>query len=163
MELFDQALLNKIGKRLTAKQETIAVAESVTAGLLQLALASIKDARKFFQGGFTVYNIGQKYKHLDVEPIHAESVNCVSLQVSSQMAIAVQEKFCSDWGIGITGYATPAPEGDNKLFAYYAISHKNKILAKGKIDAKKGRPIDVQLWYVEVVLRKVEARVGNTN
>jgi nicotinamide-nucleotide amidase len=157
MDLFDQRLLDKIGNRLKAKKNTIAVAESVTAGLLQFALASIEEASNFFQGGFTVYNIGQKYKHLNVEPIHAESVNCVSQQVSNQMAVSVQEKFCSDWGIGITGYATPVPESDNKLFAYFAISRGSKILAKGKLNARPGKPIEVQVYYTEVVLKKLAA------
>jgi nicotinamide-nucleotide amidase len=157
MDLFDQALLDKIGKRLKTKKATIAVAESVTSGFLQLALGSIEEASNFFQGGFTVYNVGQKYKHLNVEPIHALAVNSVSPQVSAQMALSVQESFCSDWGIGITGYATPVPESDNKLFAHYAISYKNKVEAKGKIAAKKADPIDIQLYYTEVVLKKLAA------
>ena len=82
MEIFNENELKKIGKKLIEGKYTIAVAESVTSGILQFALSSIPDASKFYQGGITAYNIGQKYSHLKVEPIHALSVNCVSQKVA---------------------------------------------------------------------------------
>ena len=71
MEIFNNKDLEYIGKILKKKKETLAIAESVTAGVLQFALASITDASQFFQGGITAYNLGQKCRHLLVEPIHA--------------------------------------------------------------------------------------------
>ena len=96
MELFDKKILETVGKKLLRKKQTVAVAESVTSGLLQLAFSSIQDAVKFFQGGVTVYNLGQKYKHLKVEPIHALSVNCVSQQVANEMAFHICDHYSSD-------------------------------------------------------------------
>src|SRR5688500_3768988 len=110
MELFNRKILDRIGKRLLKKKETIAVAESVTAGLLQSSFSNIPDAANFFQGGLTAYNLGQKFRHLDVQPIHAKAVNCVSQKVATEMATHIIEKYASDWGIGITGYATPVAE-----------------------------------------------------
>jgi len=83
---FDKKILTQIGKRLLAKKQTIAVAESVTSGLLQFAFSSMENAADFYQGGITAYNIAQKFKHLTVEPLHALSVNCVSAKVAEQMA-----------------------------------------------------------------------------
>jgi nicotinamide-nucleotide amidase len=154
MQDFDKKLLERIGKKLSAKKQTVAVAESVTTGLLQWAIASIPDAKDFFQGGMTTYNLGQKYKHLAVEPIHAEACDCVSSQVAEQMALNVSKNFCSDWGIAITGYATPVPESGNKLFAFFAIAVKGKIKSKGKLTAIKSDPSKVQAGYVENVLQK---------
>ena len=152
MELFDLEKLDKIHDALVKKNETIAVAESVSAGLLQAAIAQAEFASEFYQGGITVYNLGQKSKHLKVEPIQAEKTNCVSEQVTSQMALEVCELFQSDWGIGITGYATPVPESKQKVFAYYAIAYKRKIVAKGKLAPKKDEPFDMQVKYVKGVL-----------
>ena len=51
------------------EQKTIAVAESVTAGLLQGAFSQATDARLFFQGGITAFNVGQKCRWLYVQSI----------------------------------------------------------------------------------------------
>ncbi len=116
--MFDETVLHQIKDQLIRKNQTIAVAESVTAGLLQLALASAEEAVRFFQGGITAYNLGQKYKHLNVEPVHAELCNCVDRVVAVEMARNVTDLFRSDWGIAITGYATPVPESGHQLFAF---------------------------------------------
>ncbi|MBO9571354.1 MAG: CinA family protein [Chitinophagaceae bacterium] len=156
MKPFDENLLKALGKKFTTSQTTIAVAESVTSGALQLALSSIPNASNFFQGGITAYNLGQKYKHLHVEPIHASRVNCVSAQVAEQMAIYASQLFQSDWSIGITGYASPVPESGNKLFAHYAIAFKGKIKSSGKIIPKSDTPEDIQFEYADFVLRKLK-------
>lgn len=127
--------------------ETIAVAESVTSGLLQSALSDIPQAEQFYQGGITVYNLGQKYKHLDVEPIHAAQFNSVSPRVAEQMAINVCKLFNADWGIGVTGYASPVPDANNKLFCYYAIYYKNHVSATGEIKSKIALPQKVREYY----------------
>ena len=152
MELFDLEKLAKLHDYMVKKKETIAVAESVTAGLLQTAISQAEFASDFYQGGITVYNLGQKYRHLKVEPIHAGEVNCVSEKVTAEMALEVCNLFNSQWGIGVTGYANPVPESDNKVFAYYAISHNNKIVAKGKLSPKKEEPFNMQVHYVRAVL-----------
>ena len=96
---------------------------------------------------------------LDLEHhlVAAEACNCVSQEVSNQMAIQVAEEFRSDWGISITGYATPVPESNNKLYSYFSISYHGKIKAKGKIVPKKKQPMDVQIEYVNVLLKKISS------
>src|SRR4051812_38795900 len=108
--MFNLSVINSLKDALLAKQETISVAESVTSGLLQAAFSSAEKAMQIFQGGITTYNLGQKYRHLLVDPIHASACNCVSERVAQEMALHVCELFSSNWGIGITGYASPVPE-----------------------------------------------------
>jgi len=144
--------IDPIRDRILFRKETIAIAESVTSGLLQLAFSMAADAEKFYQGGITAYNIGQKVRHLNIEPIHAMSSNCVSLKVAVEMAIEVSKTFNSDWGIGITGYASPVPESENKLFAYFAIAYKRKIVVAKNIKPKKSNPFSIQLFYAHEVL-----------
>jgi PncC family amidohydrolase len=155
MELFDKNRLMPIGKYLQSEKETIAVAESVTSGLLQYAFSNIPEATQFFQGGVTAYNVAQKFKHLQVEPIHALAVNCVSQLVAEQMALQVCLQFGSHWGIGITGYATPVPESDNKLFAYFAIAKNGQVLLNGQLNSENKSPVEVQLIYTQAVLQKL--------
>ena len=155
MEMFNDKRLASIGKKLLKKKETIAVAESVTSGLLQFAFSTMKDASCFYQGGITTFNIGQKFKHLQVDPVHALAVNCVSQKVADEMAQQVCILFKSDWGIGITGYATPEPSSGNKVFAFYAIAYKNKIKAKGKLIPHEADPTDIQLFYANQIMNKL--------
>jgi nicotinamide-nucleotide amidase len=153
--LFDQSLLESIHQALKSRGETLAVAESVTSGLLQFALGQAEFASEFYQGGITVYNLGQKYKHLQVEPIHAQAVNSVSAIVAQQMAAHVCHLFNSHWGIGITGYNTPVPESDNKVFAFYSIVHNGKTIETEKLSPRKTKPFDLQLYYAQHVINRL--------
>ena len=151
--MYNQSVLEEIKNIFLKNQHSIAVAESVTSGHLQAALSSAENASKFFQGGITAYNLGQKTKHLQVEPIHADSCNCVSEKIAVQMALEVTTLFTSDWGIAITGYAAPVPECSiHNLFAYYAITYQKKLLQVKKITAAIENPIAVQIHYVNHIL-----------
>jgi len=156
MAIFNKKILDRISQKLLRKKQTIAVAESVTSGLLQFAFSQTKDAARFFQGGITCYNLGQKVKHLNVEPIHAAECDCVSASVAEEMALKVAENFKSDWAISITGYATPVPESGKKLFCYYSIVFRGTQKAKGKITHSKSEAMDVQLHYVNTLLANLE-------
>ena len=102
---------------------------------MQHTFGSMEHASLFYHGGITVYNIGQKSKQLNVGPIHALQVNCVSEKVAIEMAIGVIHMFKSSWGIGITGYASPVPESGGALFFdyfRYCVCTTNGLL-KGKL------------------------------
>jgi len=152
--MFNKDLLNEIGEILRNKKQSVAVAESVTSGLLQAALSNAKDAACFFQGGITAYNVGQKCRHLLVEPLHALECDSVSEYVARDMSLHVATLFTSDYGIGITGYAAKVPEKNiNELYAFYAISEKNKIVTCGKLETNIEEGLPVQLFYTEEVLK----------
>lgn len=151
--MFDDKIIHEIKEQLCKNKQTVAVAESVTAGYLQAALASAERASFFFQGGITAYNLGQKARHLKIEPIHAERCNCVSEQVVTEMAIHVTKLFSSDWGIAISGYAAPVPECSvDEPFAFYAITFQDKLVQVKKISSQKSDAIKVQLFYVNKIL-----------
>lgn len=149
---FNDEKIRLIKDFLLAQHQTIAVAESVTSGLLQFAFSTADDAIHFYQGGITAYNLGQKTRQLHIEPIHATACNCVDDKVAAEMAINVTRMFSSHWGISVTGYATPVPESDHQVFAYFAIAQKEKVIASGKIEATKGTAQEVQLYYVNTIL-----------
>lgn len=135
-------------------KQTVAVAESVTSGHLQAALSLAGDASGFFQGGITTYNLGQKSRHLHIDPIHAATCNSVSQIVSDEMAQHTTAFFSSDWSLAITGYASPLPEmGIKNLFAFYSIVFQGKIVGRGRIDGDDHGPLEAQLYFTNQVLR----------
>lgn len=152
--LYDENVVNTIKDILSSRKQTVAVAESVTAGHLQAALSSAIEASHFFQGGITAYNLGQKCRHLQVDPITAEGCNCVSEEVACTMALHVNTLFTSQYSIAITGYAAKMPEkGLNELFAWYAIAFNNQLIGSGKISSSKER-VEAQVDYTKQVLQK---------
>ncbi len=76
--LIDDQVLNSIKEILANRKETLAVAESVTCGILQTAFGSAIDASLFFQGGITGVHLGLEERHLHINSIHAEGCDCVS-------------------------------------------------------------------------------------
>jgi nicotinamide-nucleotide amidase len=153
LKLFEDAVLQDIRGILLEQKKTVSVAESVTSGLLQFAFSNTMDTIRFFEGGITVYNPNQKFRLLNVEPTHALAVNCVSEKVALELANNVRNKFSSDYGIGITGYASEVPESDFKLFAFYSIVDKDREIAAGRMNAEPSEGIGVQLYYVSEILR----------
>jgi len=153
--IYREDIINLIKDILVKREETIAVAESVTAGHLQAAFSAAIEASKYFQGGITAYNIGQKARHLRVDPILCNKVNCVAEKVGQTMAIQVSKMFSSDYGIGITGYASIVPECEEEgLFAYFSVSYKNEIVLKGKITSTADKPFDVQVDYTNQIAQR---------
>ncbi|MBW8682768.1 CinA family protein [Chitinophaga rhizophila] len=152
---YDIDTINNISALLQKKQETLAVAESVTAGQLQMAFSLAEGATQIFQGGITAYNIGQKARHLLIDPVHAGNCNCVSDKVAGQMAVAVGKMFSADWGIAITGYASPVPEENiQELFADYAIYHRDQCIKSERISAPQLDVLTVRLHFTNTLLQK---------
>lgn len=154
--IYSEDIINAIKDKLVSREETIAVAESVTGGHLQAAFSAGMDASKYFQGGITAYNVGQKSRHLHVDPILCGKVNCVSQKISETMAREVSKMFSSDYGIGITGYASMAPECEEKgLFAFFSLCYKDKIVLSEKMFSSQKNPVDVQVDYTQQLMQKV--------
>lgn len=154
-------MIEKIKEILILRREKIAVAESVTAGFLQAALASAESASNFFEGGVTAYNIEQKVKHLQIDRRKAEACNCVSQETAEEMVMGVCRLFDTEWGIAITGYATPVPESNEKRYAYFAIGCRDRVVSSGKLEGTEQEAIEVQLKYVNEILTAFAGSVAN--
>ncbi len=150
---YNEDTINAIRDILIERNETIATAESVTAGHVQAALSMAMDASMFFQGGITTYNLVQKVRHLKIDPVEGERNNCVSQEVADVMAVEVSKNFSSTYGISVTGYASIVPECEAEgLFAFFSIAYKNVVVRNGKITPGEQKPFAVQVYYTNFVL-----------
>jgi nicotinamide-nucleotide amidase len=107
---------NSVVAHLAERSETVAVAESITAGGLGHALTFTPGASAVFLGGVIAYSNDVKVNFLGLSPDLIEKFSVVSEEVANAMADAVREKFGSTWGIATTGIAGPGdyqgiPEG----------------------------------------------------
>lgn len=153
-------MANEIGKNLLDYKETVSVAESVSAGLLQLTFSQAKDASDFFEGGITAYTLKQKVIHLNVDESEAVKFDCVSADISKTMALNVSKIFQTHWSIGVTGYATPVTESKQKLFAFFSIVYNGKVLCTEKLDLHpRTKPLNAQLYYIELILLNLKNEI----
>lgn len=126
--------VKNIHETLTDNDLTVSVAESLTSGMIQSSLASPSGASVSYSGGITAYSLEAKVSLLGVDRTEAESCNCVSSLVASQMAEGVMNTFGSDIGLATTGYA----ESYNGIepHAFIAIAIKGYKTEVVKIDLR---------------------------
>lgn len=146
-------LLKYIGIQMLRNGETISIAENVTSGFLQFSFSQMKHAPTFFKGGMTVFNQEEKVDLLNIDPEEAEKTNCVSSAIAVTMATNVAKLYRTDWSIAVTGYASPVEESNKKLFAYFSISYKGRVILSERLDLhSRTRPVNAQLYYTEFIL-----------
>ena len=104
------ALAEQVGKRLRARQQTVAVAESCTGGLLGAALTDVPGSSRYFLGGLIAYANQVKIDQLKVPAAILEKQGAVSAQTAAAMAEGVRRLLKSGIGVSITGVAGPAAE-----------------------------------------------------
>lgn len=108
-----QALLplaETIAARLTARGETIAIAESSTGGLISAALLAAPGASAYFLGGAVIYTAAARAALIDVSP---DDMKALGLRPSTEpyaalLASRIRERHNATWGLGETGAAGPS-------------------------------------------------------
>lgn len=141
---------------------SLAAAESLTCGRVQVRVGEISGASTFFRGGITAYTLDQKVLHLGVNRAAARRVNAVSADVAAQMARGVCALFDSDLGVATTGYAEPAPDaGVNEPFAWWALAHRRRgrfiAVRTGRVECPNATRIDAQNFVADAVLSELIA------
>ena len=98
----DETMEHAIAKLLIERGETLAVAESLTGGLIASRLVNVAGASNWFRGGVVSYASEVKFDVLNV-PVGL----VVSGDAAEAMAKGVRELLKSDVAISITGVAGP--------------------------------------------------------
>lgn len=107
--LYDEAVPiapARLIETLIARGETLAIAESLTGGVLLAELTAVPGASSVVLEGQVVYTDEAKVR-LGVDPALLASEGAVSEAVARALAEAVRRRTGASWGIGLTGYAGP--------------------------------------------------------
>jgi nicotinamide-nucleotide amidase len=105
---------------------SIAVAESLTGGLLSNRFAKIPGAGSFFRGGVVAYAASTKFSVLGVRPGPV-----ITQDTAEEMAIGVRRLLDADIGVGITGVGGPGPEEDEPAgTVFVAVALKDAIVSR---------------------------------
>ncbi|GAA1992556.1 CinA family protein [Catenulispora subtropica] len=92
---------------------TIAVAESLTGGLVAAAITAVPGASAVFRGSVTAYATDAKASVLGVDAALLAREGAVDAEVARQMATGVRRLFGAEVGLATTGVAGPT-EQDGK-------------------------------------------------
>jgi nicotinamide-nucleotide amidase len=99
------ASAKRIGALLSERGEQMAVAESLTGGLLSSVLAAADNASEWFRGGVTAYQPPTKQRVLGVP-----SGPVVTEAAARTMAEGVASLLDADLAVAVTGVGGPGPE-----------------------------------------------------
>ncbi len=97
-----------VGRRLYDRQETVATAESCTAGRLAAAITRVPGASAWFLEGAVVYANAAKIQACGVDTSVLAAHGAVSEPVARAMAEGIRYRAGSTWGLATTGIAGPS-------------------------------------------------------
>jgi PncC family amidohydrolase len=97
----------QISNRLKARQETVAVAESSSGGLISAALLAVPGASAYFLGGGVIYTARARHRLLDLGKGDVDGMRSSSEPYAALLARTARSRLSADWGVGETGAAGP--------------------------------------------------------
>ena len=100
-------IAEKIAGRLTERDETIAVTESSTGGLIAAALLAVPGASAFFLGGAVAYTRAARLALLGIGDADMQGLRPATEAYSLLIARRVRERLGASWGLGETGATGP--------------------------------------------------------
>jgi len=120
--VLDPTLAATVAQKLTARQQTVAVAEGSCGGLVSATLLAIPGASKYFVGGSVIYTRVAKealYPDRDTE----RGMRGATESWATWLAPPARERRGTTWGIGEGGAAGPTnPYGDPAGHAWLAVA-----------------------------------------
>ncbi|MCA1007953.1 nicotinamide-nucleotide amidohydrolase family protein [Rhodococcus hoagii] len=101
---------HELVEALVRRGQTLATAESLTAGLLAATVAGVPGASAVLRGGLIVYATDLKGSLAGVDSAVLASDGPVAASTAAQLAEGARDRCAADWGIGLTGVAGPDPQ-----------------------------------------------------
>ena len=120
-----------LGAALSARNETLAVAESSSGGLVAAALLSVPGASAYFLGGAVVYTAAARSALVGLDEAAMTGLRSASEDYARLLARTVRTRHGATWGIAETGAAGPSGNryGDAAGHSCLAVSGPVELVA----------------------------------
>ncbi|MFF0074467.1 CinA family protein [Streptomyces sp. NPDC005494] len=147
-------------RRLQERGETLAVAESLTGGLVAAELTSVAGASRSFRGSVTAYATSLKRDVLGVDGALLAERGAVDPDVAGAMAAGVRRVLGADWGVSTTGVAGPdAQDGKPVGTVFVAVSGPGGVQNVAELRLNGGRA-DIRKKSVRSLLELLSGELG---
>jgi nicotinamide-nucleotide amidase len=136
-----RGLAEEILSTLLAASQTVAVAESLTGGLVSAALTDVPGASRAFRGGVVSYATDLKATLLGVSEEMLAVHGAVHPGVAAAMAGGVRARLGATYGVATTGVAGPEPQDGQKVgTAHIAVSAEDDTVVRTiALEGDRGR------------------------
>ncbi|MFO1196698.1 MAG: CinA family protein [Burkholderiaceae bacterium] len=101
------AAATRVGERLKARHETVAVAESSAGGLLSAALLAVPGASAYYLGGTVVYTRRARKVVAAIPKEDVVGMRSASEPYAQLLARRSRERLAATWGVSETGASGP--------------------------------------------------------
>jgi nicotinamide-nucleotide amidase len=155
----EDPVADRVHAALLRRSETVAAAESLTAGLFCATLATVPGASATLRGGVVVYATDLKTELAGVPAEVLGRHGPVSRQTAAALADGVRERCGASWGVGLTGVAGPDPvdgHGPGRVYLGIADGQHTDV---HELDLTGGRGA-VRIAAVATALRALLVRLG---
>jgi nicotinamide-nucleotide amidase len=128
----DESPVTVIKKLFLERQQTLAIVESCTGGLIASYITQQEGVSGFFKGGMVTYQTETKSSVLKIDSDLIKDNSVVSEAVAHEMVLKVKEQFKSDYAIATTGNAGPT-KGDSEAeigTVFIAIASPEKVIVE---------------------------------
>lgn len=142
-------------QRLIDAGETVAVAESLTGGLVSAALSELAGASAMLRGGLVVYATDLKARLAGVPAALLAERGAVDPDVAAALAAGVRDRLGATYGLGVTGVAGPQPQDGRPVgTVFLACAGPLRVV----VDAERfpGRRPDIRAASVQAALALLE-------
>jgi nicotinamide-nucleotide amidase len=140
---------------LLGRGQTLAVAESLTGGLLAAAFVTVPGVSRVFRGGLVVYATDLKATLAGVPPDLLAARGAVDADVAVALAQGARERCAADWGVATTGVAGPDPQDGVPVGTVYVAAAGPEIDLVRRLDLDGDRVV-IRVGAVEAALGLLE-------
>lgn len=158
-------LEERVVEALRRERLTVALAESLTGGLVAARLTKPPRASDAFLGGVVSYTDGAKAGLLGVDRRALRELGGVSALVARQMASGAREALGADIAVSLTGFAGPdVPPGGELGKVFIAVAHwggveTHEVQFAGTREAIREACVERALEHIlDAAARAVKAR-----
>ena len=118
-----------VGRLLVERGETLAIAESLTGGLVASRVTDVPGSSRYFLEGVVAYANESKMERLGVREETLIEHGAVSEEVACEMAEGVRSVLDATWGVSTTGIAGPTGDTEDKPLGlvYVAVAGPRRI------------------------------------
>lgn len=157
----------ELGDRLRGAEQTLALAESCTGGLLASTITDVPGSSDYFDRSLVTYSNEAKQELLGVSRESLDADGAVSEAVAVEMAAGVRDTAGTTWGVSTTGIAGPGGGTEEKPVgtvcigvAYAAPWGSERSTARAERYEFDGDRAECKAQFVDQAIADLSSAVG---